>query len=73
LAFGVGHWQLGREATAHCDVSEPALRLLLIRGAWLTPLEITVVNFARTFSLAYPRWYLQVIWVIDVSRLRSPA
>ncbi len=44
-------------------------RWLLIRGFWLVLLEITVVNFAWTFSFAYPRWFLQVIWALGLSMI----
>ena len=44
-------------------------RWLAIRGAWLVFLEIVVVNFGWTFSFAYPRWFLQVIWALGLSML----
>ena len=42
-------------------------RWLLVRGLWLMLLELTVVNFSWTFSFAYPRWFLQVIWALGLS------
>jgi uncharacterized membrane protein len=42
---------------------------LVVRGPWLVLLELTVVNFAWTFSFAYPRWFLQVIWALGLSMI----
>jgi uncharacterized membrane protein len=48
-------------------------RWLAVRGLWLVFLEITAVNFAWTFSFAYPRWFLQVIWALGLSMLALAA
>lgn len=46
---------------------------LFRRGLFLIVLELTLVNFAWTFSLTPPTLYLQVIWAIGLSMLALSA
>lgn len=49
--------------------ASPASGFLLKRGLFLVVLELTVVNFAWTFSLTPDTVYLQVIWAIGLSMI----
>jgi uncharacterized membrane protein len=50
----------------HTDLS----RFLLVRGAWLVVLELTVIRFAWTFNFDYAHYMLAgVIWVIGWSMI----
>ncbi|HZH15604.1 MAG TPA: hypothetical protein VE057_14730 [Archangium sp.] len=45
---------------------------LLKRGLFLVLLELTLVNFAWTFALVPPTYFLQVIWAIGLSMIAPP-
>jgi uncharacterized membrane protein len=44
-------------------------RHLATRGLVLIALEFTVIHIAWTFSLVWPRFYMQVIWALGLSML----
>ncbi len=44
-------------------------RHLAVRGLVLIVLEFTVVHLSWTFSLVWPRFYMQVIWALGLSML----
>ncbi|PIR39251.1 MAG: hypothetical protein COV35_01675 [Alphaproteobacteria bacterium CG11_big_fil_rev_8_21_14_0_20_39_49] len=51
-----------------CKVSKKELSMFLLkRGIFLIILEITVINFAWTFSFPPSKIFLQVIWAIGIS------
>ena len=50
-----------------------ASAFLFKRGLFLIVLELTLVNFARTFSLTPTTVFLQVIWVIGLSMIALAA
>ncbi len=62
---GVSAWLVGQRCTK-AELS----RFLATRGLWLVILELTVINWAWTFSLDYEiGLFLQVIWAIGVSMI----
>lgn len=63
LLAGMAAWLHGRRLGSTAAVS----RYLLTRGCWLVFLEVTVVRFAWTFSLAPDSAFLQVIWAIGAA------
>ncbi|MFP2928583.1 DUF1624 domain-containing protein [Pyxidicoccus sp. 3LG] len=60
---GLSAWLYGQRRGGKRAASE----FLLKRGLFLIVLELTLVNFAWTFSLAPATWFLQVIWAIGWS------
>ncbi|RKH42582.1 hypothetical protein D7X12_15370 [Corallococcus sicarius] len=62
---GLSAWLYGQRRGGRRAASE----FLLKRGAFLVLLELTLVNFAWTFSLTPSTYYLQVIWVIGWSMI----
>ncbi|MDP3405113.1 MAG: heparan-alpha-glucosaminide N-acetyltransferase domain-containing protein [Brevundimonas sp.] len=71
---GLGAWLYGNKAArSGGDATRAASRFLLTRGAFLVMLELTLVNFAWTFSLTPEIVYLQVIWVIGLSMIALSA
>jgi uncharacterized membrane protein len=62
---GVSAWLVGQRCTK-AELS----RFLATRGLWLVVLELSVINWAWTFSLDYEiGLFLQVIWAIGVSMI----
>lgn len=61
---GMGAWL---HRVRHQESATQSAKYLLKRGALFILLEITVVNFAWTFSALPKMVYLQVIWAIGVS------
>lgn len=70
LLTGLGAWLHGTRAG-----NGPAgtMRFLLTRGLVLMALELSVINFAWSFSLQPPMIYLQVIWAIGLSMVTVAA
>lgn len=70
LLTGLSAWLRGsRPGASRRDTAV----FLAQRGAILIGLELTLVNFAWTFSLPPPMIYLQVIWAIGLSMLALAA
>ncbi len=67
---GLGAWLYGRKR-AHPQRAASAY--LLKRGLFLVLLELTLINFAWTFSFPPPLFYLQVIWAIGTSMIALAA
>lgn len=66
---GTGAWLYGNSRGG----AGAASAFLLKRGLFLVLLELTLVNFAWTFSLTPALVYLQVIWVIGLSMIALAA
>ena len=66
---GLGAWLYGAKAGG----AGAASGFLLKRGLFLVTLELTVVNFAWTFSLTPQTIFLQVIWAIGLSMIALAA
>lgn len=62
---GLGAWLYGARQGGPAAASG----FLFKRGLFLVVLELTVVNFAWSFSLTPPTIYLQVIWAIGLSMI----
>lgn len=62
---GLGAWLYGAKQGGAASASG----FLFKRGLFLVVLEMTVVNFAWTFSLTPQTVFLQVIWVIGLSMI----
>lgn len=62
---GLSAWLHGQRRGGRRATSE----FLLKRGLFLVLLELTLVNFAWTFTLTPPTYFLQVIWVIGLSMI----
>ncbi|OJT26562.1 hypothetical protein BO221_00515 [Archangium sp. Cb G35] len=62
---GLSAWLYGQRRGGRRAASE----FLLKRGLFLVLLELTLVNFAWTFSLTPRTYYLQVIWAIGLSMI----
>ncbi|CAM3213876.1 DUF1624 domain-containing protein [Corallococcus soli] len=62
---GLSAWLYGQRRGG----KRAASAFLLKRGAFLVLLELTLVNFAWTFSLAPSTYFLQVIWAIGWSMI----
>ena len=62
---GLGAWLYGARQGGAASASG----FLFKRGLFLVLLELTVVNFAWTFSLTPQTVFLQVIWVIGLSMI----
>ncbi|MFP2908721.1 DUF1624 domain-containing protein [Pyxidicoccus sp. 3LFB2] len=60
---GLSAWLYGQRRGGR----RAASAFLLKRGLFLVVLELTLVNFAWTFSLNPPTFFLQVIWAIGLS------
>jgi uncharacterized membrane protein len=67
---GVSAWLYGQNAKPGADGPSA---FLFKRGLFLVVLELTLVNFAWTFSLAPKLVYLQVIWAIGLSMIALSA
>lgn len=67
---GLSAWLYGDK---HADPQRAASAYLFKRGLFLVLLEVTVVNFAWTFSLPPQIIYLQVIWAIGLSMIALAA
>jgi len=67
---GLGAWLYGLK---HAHPQQAASLYLLKRGLFLILLELTVVNFAWTFSFSPQMLYLQVIWAIGLSMVALSA
>ncbi|MES1938918.1 hypothetical protein T5B8_01675 [Salinisphaera sp. T5B8] len=65
---GLSAWLYGAQRS-RADVSA----FLFKRGLFLVVLELTLVNFAWTFSLPPEKLYLQVIWAIGLSMIALAA
>ncbi len=66
---GVSAWLYGQKAGGAAAASA----FLFKRGLFLVALELTVVNFAWSFSLTPKMVYLQVIWAIGLSMIALAA
>lgn len=66
---GLGAWLYGSKTGGAASASS----FLLKRGLFLVALELTLVNFAWTFSLTPQVIYLQVIWAIGLSMIALAA
>ncbi len=66
---GLSAWLYGQKSGSRGDTA----RFLLTRGIFLVVLEVTLVNFAWTFSFPPTLVYLQVIWVIGLSMIALAA
>jgi uncharacterized membrane protein len=66
---GVGAWLYGAKQGG----APAAAAFLFKRGIFLIVLELTLVNFAWTFSLSPTIVYLQVIWAIGLSMIALAA
>lgn len=62
---GLGAWLYGAKSGG----AKAASAFLLKRGLFLVVLELTVVSFVWSFSVAPPVMYLQVIWAIGLSMI----
>ncbi|WP_257459577.1 DUF1624 domain-containing protein [Archangium lipolyticum] len=62
---GLSAWLYGQRRGGRRAASE----FLLKRGLFLVLLELTLINFAWTFSFPAPTYYLQVIWAIGLSMI----
>ncbi|MBT0962282.1 DUF1624 domain-containing protein [Denitromonas sp. IR12] len=67
---GIGAWLYGHK---HVAPRRAASAYLFKRGVFLVLLELSVVNFAWTFSLPPQMIYLQVIWAIGLSMIALSA
>lgn len=67
---GLGAWLYGQK---HIDPRRAASAYLFKRGLFLVLLELTVINFAWTFSFPPQMLYLQVIWAIGLSMIALAA
>lgn len=70
---GLGAWLYGAKPAQGGGGAAAASGFLLKRGLFLIVLELTVVNFAWTFSLTPEILYLQVIWAIGLSMIALAA
>lgn len=63
---GLSAWLYGnKQQNSRIETS----KFLLTRGLFLILLELTVINFAWTFTFPPERQFLQVIWVIGLSMI----
>ncbi|WP_087121746.1 DUF1624 domain-containing protein [Brevundimonas sp. SH203] len=70
---GLGAWLYGNKQAGGGNGANAASAFLLKRGLFLVVVELTVVNFAWTFSIAPELIYLQVIWAIGLSMIALAA
>lgn len=70
---GLGAWLYGNKQAGGGNGASAASAFLLKRGLFLVVLELTVVNFAWTFSVTPELIYLQVIWAIGLSMIALAA
>lgn len=70
---GLGAWLYGNKQAGGGNGASAASAFLLKRGLFLVVLELTVVNFAWTFSMTPELIYLQVIWAIGLSMIALAA
>ncbi|HEX5025964.1 MAG TPA: heparan-alpha-glucosaminide N-acetyltransferase domain-containing protein [Agriterribacter sp.] len=61
---GISAWLAGRNKT-----TKQLSSFLLLRGAWLIFIELTIINFAWRFDIHFQSVALQVIWSLGISMI----